>query len=111
MLQHFSKVVRLVGSQSILVLATMILLSYTKLIHTVFKVLHQINIHCDSNNSVTLLRKYIDADVPYLTGCHLPLFLLSLTVIFLLIVNVPYTFYLLTIPLFEGPLSKYMCYC
>ena len=107
--QYFSKVVRLVGRQSIPVLATMILLSYTKLIRTVFQVLHHTNIQCDGNNSVTLLRWYIDANVQYLTGCHLPLFLFSLAVLILLIV--PYTFYLLTIPLFEGPLLKYMRCC
>ena len=56
----------------------------------------------------TLLRWYIDATVEYLKGyCHLPLFLFSLAVLILLII--PYTFYLLTIPLFEGPLSNHMC--
>ena len=54
------------------------------------------------------MRWYFDANVDYLKGCHLTLFLFSLVVLTLLII--PYTFYLLTIPLFEGPLSKYMCY-
>ena len=103
------KVVRLVGRQVIPVLATMILLSYTKLIRTVFQVLHQTNIQCSDKNHTKfyLSRWYIDATVEYLKGCHLPLFLFSLAVLILLIV--PYSFYLLTIPLFEGPLSKYMC--
>ena len=88
----------------------MILLSYTKLICTVFKALYFINIQCNGNNNVTLLRWYIDANVQYVGGyCHLPLFLFSVAVLILLIV--PYTFYLLAIPLFEGPLSKYMCCC
>ena len=107
--QYSSKVVRLVGRQAIPVLATMILLSYTKLIRTVFQVLHYTNIQCEDDNDVTLLRWYTDANVPYLKRCHLPLFLFSLGVLTLLIV--PYTFYLLAIPLFEGPLSKYMCCC
>ena len=108
--QYSSKVVRLVGSHAVPVLATMILLSYTKLIRTVFKALYFINIQCNGNNNVTLLRWYIDANVQYVGGyCHLPLFLFSVAVLILLIV--PYTFYLLTIPLFEGPLSKYMCCC
>ena len=108
--QYYSIVVRIVGRQVIPVLATMILLSYTKLIRTVFQVLHYTNIHCRGKNNVTLLRWYIDANVQYLRGyCHLPLFLFSMAVLILLIV--PYTFYLLTIPLFEGPLSKYMCCC
>ena len=107
--KYSSKVVRLVGRQAIPVLATMILLSYTKLIRTVFQVLHYTNIQCRGDNNITFLRWYIDANIQYLKGCHLPLLLFSLAVIFLLIV--PYTFYLITIPLFEGPLSKYMCCC
>ena len=108
--QYSSKVVRLVGSHAVPVLATMILLSYTKLIRTVFQALYFINIQCNGNNNVPLLRWYIDANVQYFRGyCHLPLFLFSLAVLILLIV--PYTFYLLTIPLLEGPLSKYMHCC
>ena len=107
--KYSSKVVQLVGRQAIPVLATMILLSYTKLIRTVFQVLHYTNIQCRDENNVTLLRWYTDANVQYLKGCHLSLFLFSLGVLILLIV--PYTFYLLAIPLFEGPLSKYTCHC
>ena len=108
--QYSSKMVRLVGSHAVPVLATMILLSYTKLIRTVFQALYFVNIQCNGNNNVTLLRWYIDANVQYVGGyCHLPLFLFSLAVLILLII--PYTFYLLTIPLFEGPLSKYMRCC
>ena len=108
--QYSSKVVRLVGSHAVPVLATMILLSYTKLIRTVFQALYFVNIQCNGNNNVKLLRWYIDANVQYVRGyCHLPLFLFSMAVLILLIV--PYTFYLLAIPLFEGPLSKYMRCC
>ena len=107
--QYSSKVVRLVGRQAIPVLATMILLSYTKLIRIVFQVLKYTNIQCSGKNNVTLYRWYIDANVQYVRGCHIPLFLFSVAVLILLII--PYTFYLLTIPLFEGPLSKYMCCC
>ena len=109
LLRYSSKVVRLVGRQAIPVLATMILLSYTKLIRTVFLVLHFTNILCSGDNYVTfnLSRWYIDANVQYVRGCHIPLFLFSVAVLILLIV--PYTFYLLTIPLLQGPLSKYMC--
>ena len=107
--QYSSKVVRLVGRQAIPVLATMILLSYTKLTRTVFQILHYTNMQCRGNSDVTLLRWYNDANIQYLRGCHLPLFIFSLAVLILLIV--PYTFYLLTIPLLEGPLSKYMCCC
>ena len=111
LLRYSSKVVRLVGRQAIPVLATLILLSYTKLIRTVFQALYFTKIPCidAKNKSIMLLRWYIDANVQYVRGCHIPLFLFSLAVLILLII--PYTFYLLTIPLFEGPLSKYMCCC
>ena len=110
-LRYSCKAVRVVGIQAIPVLTTMILLSYTKLIHTVFHALYFTHIPCSDgeNNTVTLLRWYFDPNIHYLQGCHLPLFLFSLAVLILLII--PYTFYLLTIPLFEGPLSKYMCCC
>ena len=111
LLRYSSKVVLIVGRQAIPVLATMILLSYTKLIRSVFQALYSIKIPCtdDKNNTITLLRWYIDANIQYVRGCHLPLFLFSLAILILLII--PYTFYLLTIPLFEGPLSNYMCCC
>ena len=104
--RYSSKMVRLVGRQIIPVLATMILLSYNKLIRTVFQTLYSTNIQC---NGKTFQRWTIDANIEYVGGCHIPLFLFSLAVLILLIV--PYTFYLLSIPLFEGPLSKYMCCC
>ena len=108
--QYSSKMVRLVGRQAIPVLATMILLSYTKLIRIVFQILHHTNIHCNGKTNVKLLRWYVDANVQYLRGfCHLPLLLFSLAILILLIF--PYTFYLLTIPLFERHLSKYFCCC
>ena len=112
LLRYSTKVVRLVGRQIIPVIATMILFSYTKLIRTVVQALYWVEIPCiddDKNNTISLLRWYFDANVHYLEGCHLPLFLFSSAVLILLII--PYSFYLLTIPLFEGPLSKYMCFC
>ena len=109
LLRYSSRMVRLIGRQIIPVIATMILLSYTKLIRTVVQALYFIKIPCtDEKKNETLLRWYFDANVHYLKGCHLSLFLFSLAVLILLII--PYTIYLLTIPLFEGPLSKYMCY-
>ena len=110
LLRYSSRMVRLVGRQIIPVIATMILLSYTKLIRTVVQALYSIEIPCtDEKKNETLLRWYFDANVHYLKGCHIPLFLFSLAVLILLII--PYTFYLLTIPLFEGPLSKYLDSC
>ena len=109
MARYSNKVVRLVGTHVVPVLATMILLSYTKLIRTVFQALHVNPIQCSDETNVASVSKvwYIDATVRYLEGCHLPLFLFSVAVLILLIV--PYTCFLIAIPLFEGPLSKYMC--
>ena len=111
LLVRYSNKVVCLGKQVIPVLATMILLSYTKLIRTVVQALYFIRIPCsdEMKNTLSLVRWSFDANVHYLQGCHLSLFLFSLVVLILLII--PYTFYLLTIPLFEGPLSKYMCCC
>ena len=108
MARYSNKVVRLVGTHVVPVLATMILLSYTKLILAVLQAFHFTSIDCIDENNVmnNKIVWYVDANVRYLGGCHLPLFLFSLAVLFLLII--PYTFYLLTISLLEGPLSKYM---
>ena len=109
MARYSNKVVRLVGTHVVPVLATMILLSYTKLIRTVFQTLDYVNVKCTNEKNETLLNAmwYSDANVQYLGDCHLPLFLFSLTVLIILII--PYTCYLLTISLFEGPLSKLKC--
>ena len=109
MARYSNKVVRLVGTHVVPVLATMILLSYTKLIRTVFQTLNYVNINCANEKNETLLNTvwYNDANVQYMGGCHLPLFMFSVTVLVLLIA--PYTCFLVTIPLFEGRLSKYLC--
>ena len=105
--RYSSRLVRIVERHVIQVLTTMILLSYTKLIPTVFQAFYYTNIQCSGENStVTLLRWTIDANVLYLNDyCHLSLFLFSLVVFILLIA--PYTFFLLTITLLERPLLKY----
>ena len=111
MARYSNKVVQLVGTHVVPVLATMILLSYTKLIRAVLQTFYFTSINCIDENNIMNDKVvwYIDANIVYLRGCHLPLFLFSLAVLILLII--PYTFYLLTISLLEGPLSKYMCCC
>ena len=76
----------------------MIFLSYTKLIRIVFQVIYYIDIQCNDENNVILERWHIDANVHYIRGCHLSLFLFSLAVLILLII--PYTFKILSIPVF-----------
>ena len=107
--KYSNKVVQLVGRHAVPVLATMILLSYTKIIRTVFQVFYYTNIQCTYENDVIFLRKVwkIDANVEYMNGCHFPLFVVSLTVLVLLVI--PYTCFLLTISLFERWLSNFKC--
>ena len=106
---YSSKVVQLVERHTILVLATMIFFFYTKLDMNCSPDFLSTNIMCTCVNNVALLRWYIDTNVQYVRDCYILLFLFSLAVLILLII--PYTFILLNIPLFERPLSKYMCCC
>ena len=97
--QRFTK---LVGTNAIQVLATLILLSYTKLIRTVILSLYHDHVVC-GDSTTTVWR--VNGTVEFLTGCHLPIFVLSLLVLAVMIL--PYTLLLLTFPLFECRLSKY----
>ena len=107
--KYSNKVVQLVGRHAVPVLATMILLSYTKIIRTVFQAFYYTNIQCTYENDVIFLRKVwkIDANVQYMNDHHLPLFVFSLSVLVLLVI--PYTCFLLTISLFERWLSNCKC--
>ena len=89
-------IVKLVGSSAVSVLATLFLLSYTKLQRTVitafsFTYLH--NYHVDGRSPAVWL---YDGNVPFLQGKHIALFLMALivTVFFLL----PFTLLLLFAP-------------
>ena len=101
-----SKVSRLVGSNAVPVLATLLLLSYTKLLRTIVTVLHKrdITLHCQ-NSSHQLTVWYEDPTLQYAKGKHLYLFLFALIV--LVLFCLPYTLFLLLNPLFEKYLTKY----
>ena len=104
--QISSKVSKLVGSNAVPVLATLLLLSYTKLLHTIATVLHKRDIirHCQ-NFSHQLTVWYEDPTLQYAKGKHLYLFLFALIV--LVLFCLPYTLFLLLNPLFEKYLMRY----
>ena len=101
-----SKVSKLVGSNAVPVLATLLLLSYTKLLRTIVTVLHKrdITLHCQ-NSSHQLTVWYEDPTLQYAKGKHLYLF--SFALIVLVLFCLPYTLFLLLNPLFEKYFTKY----
>ena len=101
-----SKVSKLVGSNAVPVLATLLLLSYTKLLRTIVTVLHKrdITLHCH-NSSHQLTVWYEDPTLQYAKGKHLYLF--SFALIVLVLFCLPYTLFLLLNPLFEKYFTKY----
>ena len=88
--QFSSKFARLLGNNPISVLATLILLSYTKILRTLITVLYVTNLEYPTYNSMVWL---YDANIGYLSGKHIPLFLVA--VFIFLFLFLPYTFLLL----------------
>ena len=104
-----SRLSKAIGNNAVPVLATLLLLSYTKLLRTVILILSIATITCEDNaDGVTHVRNiwYIDPNVTYLEDPrHLVLFIISLLVLVALIV--PYTLFLLLFPVFELLRSKW----
>ena len=100
--KHSSKIARFTGNNTIPVLATVILLSYTKLLRTVIKIFSRTLIDCNNN-------RYwywsIDPTQEYLHGWHILLFVIGIVVMVFLIV--PFTLFLLLFSLLE--LSNEKC--
>ena len=99
---HSVQVTRWLGNDPVSVLATLILLSYTMLLHTILMALSftHIQVSDGSRFSVWLY----NGNVQYLSGKHIPLFLFALLAFFLLFV--PYTFVLIASHLLL-PYSRY----
>ena len=77
------------GKNPIATLATLILLSYTKLLRIIIASLSFTTIeYSDGSHEVVWL---VDANIPYLKGAHIPLFIAALVI---LIVGIMYTFLL-----------------
>ena len=85
-----SKFARLLGNNPISVLATLIFLSCTKILHTLITVLYVTSLEYPMYNSMVWL---YDANIGYLSGKHIPLFLVA--VLIFLFLFLPYTLLLL----------------
>lgn len=78
------KVVTIMGSNAVPVLATLCLLLYTKVLRTIVLILYKVSLDCcDSNrsNCSTSVLWYVDGSVEYSGGCHLPLLVFSVIVL------------------------------
>ena len=106
--RKYGKISRLVGSNAVPVLSTLLLLSYTKLVRTIFIILHkrQITLHCTNVKPVTVW--YEDPNVEYGKGKHAAL--LSVALFLLLFFAIPYTLFLLFHPFYEKYLSNFKAF-
>ena len=82
---------RILGTDTVAVLATLFLLSYTKLLHTAFSALSFTTLSYPQHN--TKLVWLYDANIQYLHGRHIPLFIVGLAA---LLFCLPYSVFLLT---------------
>ena len=77
------------GKNPIATMATLILLSYTKLLRTIIASLSSTTLqYSNGSHEVVWL---VDANIPYLSGKHIPLFITALVIV---IVGITYTFIL-----------------
>ena len=77
------------GKNPIATLATLFLFSYTKLLRTIIASLSSTTLqYSDGSHEVVWL---VDANIPYLSGKHIPLFITALVIV---IVGITYTFIL-----------------
>ena len=91
LVSHFShRFARLLGNNPVSVLATLILLSYTKMLCTLITAIHITYLEYPTYNKMVWL---YDANIDYLSGKHIPLFLVA--VLIFLFLFLPYTLLLL----------------
>ena len=91
LVSHFSRrFSKLLGENPVSVLATLILLSYTKILRTLIATIHITYLEYPTYNRMVWL---YDANVDYLSGKHIPLFLVAVLVFLFLFL--PYTLLLL----------------
>ena len=94
----FQAVAKIMGNNSVPVLATLILLSYSKLLYTIISALSLSFLKVSENSTVAVWS--FDQNIEYLSGKHIPLFLAAVVV--LLFLWLPYTALLL----FEQSIQK-----
>ena len=91
LVSHFSRrFAKLLGNNPVSVLATLILFSYTKILRTLITVLYVTFLEYPTYNRMVWL---YDANIDYLSGKHIPLFIVAVLVFLFLFL--PYTFLLL----------------
>ena len=106
--RRYGKVSRMIGSNTVPVLSTLLFLSYSKLVRTVVIAMDRrdITLHCSNETTETTLNVwYEDPNVEYGKGKHAVLFTFALLVSLFFII--PYTVLLLFSPLLEKYLSGY----
>ena len=94
--KYSQRIAKLVGNNGIPVLATLILLSYTKIIQTVFIIFSRTTVQCDNDTTV---QWNVDPTQKYVSGGHIILFIIGVIVTALFII--PYTVFLLFYPLLQ----------
>ena len=91
LVSHFSRrFAKLLGNNPVSVLATLILFSYTKILRTLITVLYVTFLEYPTYNKMVWL---YDASIDYLSGKHIPLFIVAVLVFLFLFL--PYTLLLL----------------
>ena len=96
---HYSVLVsKLTRSNSVPVLATLLRLSYAKLLHTIIVTFSFTSLH--SSNATKITVWLYDGNIPFLHGHHIPLFLFALLALVLLVL--PYTALLLLSPYLQA---------
>ncbi len=93
--KYSTKVANIIGSNGIPVLATLLLLSFTKLLRAVIIIFSISYVEC---NGKFHLFWYIDPNQPYFWSAHLALFIIA--ILFALLI-IPYALFLLLYPLLE----------
>ena len=88
---YSSKVATILGTNPIAVLATLFLLSYAKLLHTVIAALSYTLLEYPNNSQIAVW--LYDGNITYLSGKHIPLFLVAL--VCLMVLFLPYTIFLI----------------
>ena len=98
----------LMGSKIVPVLATVLLLSYTKLVQIITLIFHKANIQvfeCNADNCQNLSRWYVNGSSEYFAGCHTTIFVVG-TVIVLPFISL-FTAFLVFFPLMEHYLPQF----
>ena len=94
--RYSSRISRITTSNTVSVLATLLLLSYAKLLKTSIEAFSSVKLQLLDGNMTRDLWKP-DANIPYLGQLHLPLFLISLVMVIVYVI--PFTLLILLRPL------------